>query len=105
MPTNSSAQAPADIDIRALYEALVEPRVIEEKMLTLIRQGRIAKWFSGYGQEAIAVGTTWALEERDYILPMHRNLGVWTTRGVDRERLFCQLMGKEGGFTNGRDRW
>ena len=104
MPTNSSAQAPADIDIRALYEALVEPRVIEEKMLTLIRQGRIAKWFSGYGQEAIAVGTTWALEERDYILPMHRNLGVWTTRGVDRERLFCQLMGKEGGFTNGRDR-
>ncbi len=104
MPTDSPAQAPADIDIRALYEALVEPRVIEEKMLTLIRQGRIAKWFSGYGQEAIAVGTPWALEERDYILPMHRNLGVWTTRGVDRERLFCQLMGKEGGFTNGRDR-
>jgi len=104
MPTDSPAQTPADIDIRALYEALVEPRVIEEKMLTLIRQGRIAKWFSGYGQEAIAVGTTWALEERDYILPMHRNLGVWTTRGVDRERLFCQLMGKEGGFTNGRDR-
>jgi 2-oxoisovalerate dehydrogenase E1 component len=104
MPTDSPAQAPADIDIRALYDALVEPRVIEEKMLTLIRQGRIAKWFSGYGQEAVAVGTTWALEERDYILPMHRNLGVWTTRGVDRERLFCQLMGKEGGFTNGRDR-
>ncbi|PSQ70339.1 MAG: dehydrogenase [Bacteroidetes bacterium QH_1_64_81] len=73
-------------------------------MLTLIRQGRIAKWFSGYGQEAIAVGTAWALDDRDYILPMHRNLGVWTTRNVDRERLFCQLMGKEGGFTKGRDR-
>jgi len=73
-------------------------------MLTLIRQGRIAKWFSGYGQEAIAVGTAWALADCDYILPMHRNLGIWTTRDVDRERLFCQLMGKDGGFTNGRDR-
>jgi len=101
---DSPANAASEIDVRALYEALVEPRVIEEKMLTLIRQGRIAKWFSGYGQEAIAVGTAWALDDRDYILPMHRNLGVWTTRGVDRERLFCQLMGKAGGFTNGRDR-
>jgi len=96
--------APADLDLRALTRALLEPRVIEEKMLNLIRQGRLAKWFSGYGQEAIAVGTTWALEDRDYVLPMHRNLGIWTTRDVDRERLFCQLMGKEGGFTNGRDR-
>ena len=104
MSTDSPTQAPADIDIRSLYDALVEPRVIEEKMRTLLRQGRIAKWFSGYGQEAIAVGTTLALRDRDYILPMHRNLGVWTTRDVDRERLFCQLMGKEGGFTNGRDR-
>ena len=101
---DSSVEVPVDIDVRALSEALLEPRVIEEKMLTLIRQGRIAKWFSGYGQEAIAVGTAWALDDRDYILPMHRNLGVWTTRDVDRERLFCQLMGKEGGFTNGRDR-
>ena len=101
---DSSVEVPVDIDVRALSEALLEPRVIEEKMLTLIRQGRIAKWFSGYGQEAIAVGTAWTLDDRDYILPMHRNLGVWTTRDVDRERLFCQLMGKEGGFTNGRDR-
>ena len=99
-----STDAPADLDLRSLTRALLEPRVIEEKMLNLIRQGRLAKWFSGYGQEAIAVGTTWALEDRDYLLPMHRNLGVWTTRDVDRERLFCQLMGKEGGFTNGRDR-
>ncbi|MFB6279715.1 MAG: thiamine pyrophosphate-dependent enzyme [Salinibacter sp.] len=101
---DSPVDTSSDLDARALYRALLEPRVIEEKMLTLIRQGRIAKWFSGYGQEAIAVGTAWALAERDYILPMHRNLGVWTTRDVDRERLFCQLMGKEGGFTNGRDR-
>ena len=105
MPSpDSSVEVPVDIDVRALSEALLEPRVIEEKMLTLIRQGRIAKWFSGYGQEAIAVGTAWALDDRDYILPMHRNLGVWTTRDMDRERLFCQLMGKEGGFTKGRDR-
>ena len=105
MPSpDSSVDVPSEIDVRALYESLLVPRVIEEKMLTLIRQGRIAKWFSGYGQEAIAVGTAWALDDRDYILPMHRNLGVWTTRGVDRERLFCQLMGKSGGFTNGRDR-
>ena len=91
-------------ETEALYRALMLPRVIEEKKLRLIRQGRLSKWFSGYGQEAIAVGVTWALEEEDYLLPMHRNLGVWTTRGVDLEQLFCQLMGKEGGFTKGRDR-
>ena len=73
-------------------------------MLRLIRQGRLAKWFSGWGQEAIAVGCAWALEPRDYILPAHRNLGVWTTRGVPLLPLFCQLMGKAGGFTSGRDR-
>ncbi len=73
-------------------------------MLRLIRQNRLAKWFSGYGQEAIAVGVTWALEERDWVLPMHRNLGVWTTRGVPLRPLFCQLMGRAGGFTHGRDR-
>ncbi len=73
-------------------------------MLRLIRQGRLAKWFSGYGQEAIAVGATWALSPRDYILPTHRNLGVWTTRGVPLKPLFCQLMGKAGGYTKGRDR-
>jgi 2-oxoisovalerate dehydrogenase E1 component len=91
-------------DALALYRALALPRAVEDKMLRLIRQNRISKWFSGYGQEAIAVGAAWALEERDWILPMHRNLGVWTTRGVDFRRLLCQLMGKEGGFTGGRDR-
>jgi len=91
-------------DTEAVYRALLLPRVIEEKKLRLIRQGRLSKWFSGYGQEAIAVGVTWALSEDDYLLPMHRNLGVWTTRGVDLDRLFCQLMGREGGFTKGRDR-
>ena len=94
----------SSLDVQALYRAMLVPRVIEEKMLRLIRQGRISKWFSGYGQEGIAVGVTWALHEDDYVLPMHRNLGVWTTRGVELRPLFCQLMGKEGGFTNGRDR-
>jgi 2-oxoisovalerate dehydrogenase E1 component len=91
-------------DTEAVYRALMLPRVIEEKKLRLIRQGRLSKWFSGFGQEAIAVGVTWALSKDDYLLPMHRNLGVWTTRDVDLDRLFCQLMGREGGYTNGRDR-
>ena len=80
------------------------PRYIEERMLLLLRQGKISKWFSGIGQEAISVGATYALDDNDYILPMHRNLGVFTTRNVDLYRLFCQLFGKKDGFTNGRDR-
>ena len=91
-------------ELRGLYEALALPREIEEKMLRLIRQNRLSKWFSGYGQEAISVGCVWALREDDFLLPMHRNLGVWTTRGVPLKPLFCQLMGREGGYTNGRDR-
>lgn len=91
-------------EIEALYRALLLPRVIEEKQLRLIRQGRLSKWFSGFGQEAISVGVVHALQEQDYLLPMHRNLGLWTGRDIDLERLFCQLMGKEGGFTRGRDR-
>lgn len=92
------------VDLKALYRALLLPRTIEEKMLRLIRQGRLSKWFSGYGQEAIAVGCAWALEPQDYLLPMHRNLGLWTTRGLPLRTLFCQLMGKQGGYTKGRDR-
>ena len=73
-------------------------------MLNLLRQGKLSKWFSGIGQEAIAVGVTSALEADDFILPMHRNLGVFTTRGVDLAQLFRQLLGKQDGFTKGRDR-
>ena len=87
-----------------LYEALLLPRMIEERMLTLLRQGKISKWFSGIGQEAIAVGATCALQDDDVILPMHRNLGVFTSRKIPLKKLFRQLMGKEGGFTKGRDR-
>ena len=90
--------------MRVLYRALLLPRLIEEKALLLLRQGRLSKWFSGMGQEAIAVGVTFALEADDWILPMHRNLGVFTTRSVDLGRLFRQLFGKDGGFTKGRDR-
>jgi 2-oxoisovalerate dehydrogenase E1 component len=87
-----------------LHRAIVLPRLIEEKMLNLLRQGRLSKWFSGIGQEAIAVGVASALQPTDWILPMHRNLGVFTTRGIDLPTLFRQLFGKAGGFTKGRDR-
>lgn len=87
-----------------LYRAILRPRMIEEKMLVLLRQGRISKWFAGIGQEAIAVGATSALEEDEYVFTMHRNLGVFTTRQVPLERLFCQWQGKAPGFTKGRDR-
>lgn len=87
-----------------LYKALVKPRMIEEKMLLLLRQGKISKWFSGIGQEAISVGVTSAMEDDEYVFPMHRNLGVFTTRNVPLERLFCQWQGKTLGFTKGRDR-
>jgi 2-oxoisovalerate dehydrogenase E1 component len=87
-----------------LHRAILMPRLIEEKMLNLLRQGRLSKWFSGIGQEAIAVGVVSALEPSDWILPMHRNLGVFTGRGLDLNRLFRQLFGKDGGFTKGRDR-
>lgn len=87
-----------------LYKAMLKPRLIEEKMLILLRQGKISKWFSGIGQEAIAVGVTSALTSDEYILPMHRNLGVFTTREIPLYRLFSQWQGKANGFTKGRDR-
>jgi 2-oxoisovalerate dehydrogenase E1 component len=111
----------SEASLSGLYRALLVPRLVEEKMLRLLRQGRLSKWFSGIGQEAIAVGVVAALEERDLILPLHRNLGVFTApRGlggvppttaagaawsrVDLDRLLRQLLGREGGFTAGRDR-
>lgn len=87
-----------------LYQNMLLPRMIEEKMLVLLRQGKISKWFSGIGQEAIAVGVTSCLEDEEYVLPMHRNLGVFTTRDIPLWKLFAQWQGKEEGFTKGRDR-
>jgi len=87
-----------------LYKAILLPRMIEEKMLLLLRKGKISKWFSGIGQEAISVGTAMALEKDEYILPMHRNLGIFTTRGVPLDKLFMQLQGKYNGFSKGRER-
>jgi len=86
------------------YKKLLWPRLVEEKMLILLRQGRIGKWFSGIGQEAIAVGSTLAMNSGEYILPMHRNLGVFTTRDIPLSRLMAQWQGKASGFTKGRDR-
>ena len=87
-----------------LYKSMLKPRMIEEKMLILLRQGKISKWFSGIGQEAISIGITTALDSDEYILPMHRNLGVFTTREIPLFRLFAQWQGKASGFTQGRDR-
>ena len=88
----------------SLYKSMLKPRLIEEKMLLLLRQGKISKWFSGIGQEAISVGVTSAMLDEEYILPMHRNLGVFTTRKIPLHRLFSQWQGKMNGFTKGRDR-
>lgn len=88
----------------AIYRSILKPRLIEEKMLVLLRQGKISKWFSGIGQEAISVGVALALQDDEYILPMHRNLGVFTSRNIPLHRLFSQWQGKAGGFTKGRDR-
>ncbi|NCP84512.1 MAG: dehydrogenase [Bacteroidetes bacterium] len=91
-------------DLYSIYSDLITPRIIEERMLKLLRQNKISKWFSGIGQEAISVGVVKALSDKDYILPMHRNLGVFTSRKVDFYKLFCQLFGKRDGFTRGRER-
>ncbi len=88
----------------SLYKELLKPRMIEEKMLVLLRQGKITKWFSGIGQEACSVGAAMALEKDEYILPLHRNLGVFTVRGIPLAKLFAQFQGKKSGFTKGRDR-
>lgn len=92
------------LSARELYRALVYPRLIEEKMLLLLRQGRVSKWFSGIGQEAIAVASALALKADEYIVPLHRNLGVFTSRGIPLWRLVAQWQGKATGFTKGRDR-
>ena len=87
-----------------LYQSILKPRMIEEKMLLLLRQGRISKWFSGIGQEAISVGAALALEEDEWIMPLHRNLGVFTARSMPLHKLFLQWQGRKEGYSKGRER-
>jgi len=94
---------PADILLK-LYKSLLWPRLIEEKMLVLLRQGRISKWFSGIGQEAISVGATLALQPDEWIMPLHRNLGVFTSRDMPLNKLFKQWQGSQDGYSKGRER-
>jgi len=94
----------SDEELLELYQAILLPRMIEEKMLILLRQGKVSKWFSGIGQEAIAVGCTKALRADEFIFPLHRNLGVFTSRGMELPRLFAQLQGKSSGYSQGRER-
>ncbi len=94
----------SDDELIALYKSIITPRLVEEKMLILLRQGKISKWFSGIGQEAISVGVGEGLDQDEYILPMHRNLGVFTSKNLPLNRLFAQFQGKSNGFTKGRDR-
>ncbi len=112
MPTTSKTKPTIHFDKKKLsnkqlihlYKSLLKPRMIEEKMLILLRQGKISKWFSGIGQEAISVGVAEALEKDEYILPLHRNLGIFTSREIPLAQLFKQWQGKKNGFTKGRDR-
>ncbi len=93
-----------DEELLNIYTKLVRPRLIEERMLILLRQGKITKWFSGWGQEGVSVGSAYAMNRDEYILPMHRNLGVFTSRDIPLRKLFAQFQGKLSGFTKGRDR-
>src|SRR5687767_9676557 len=87
-----------------IYQKLLWPRLIEEKMLLLLRQGKISKWFSGIGQEAISVGATLALEQDEWIMPLHRNLGVFTCRKMPLLKLFRQWQSAQDGYSKGRER-
>jgi 2-oxoisovalerate dehydrogenase E1 component len=97
-------KALSDDQLLQFYQAILKPRMIEEKMLVLLRQGKISKWFSGIGQEAISVGATLALEEDEWIMPLHRNLGVFTTRNMPLHKLFLQWQGRKQGYSKGRER-
>ena len=94
----------SDEELKKFYNTLLLPRLIEEKMLLLLRQGRISKWFSGIGQEAISVGAALAIESDEWIMPLHRNLGIFTTRGMPLNKLIRQWQGSQDGYSKGRER-
>ncbi|MCU0374230.1 MAG: thiamine pyrophosphate-dependent enzyme, partial [Chitinophagaceae bacterium] len=90
--------------LKAMYKKLLLPRLIEEKMLVLLRQGKISKWFSGIGQEAISAGVVMALQPNEWIMPLHRNLGIFSGRDMPLHKLFMQWQGNRDGYSKGRER-
>src|SRR6188474_143732 len=104
MPVKFERKKHKDNTLLDLYYHILKPRMIEEKMLLLLRQGRISKWFSGIGQEAIAIGAALALDEDEWIMPLHRNLGIFTTRKMPLHKLFMQWQGGKEGYSKGRER-
>ncbi|MCY7292811.1 MAG: dehydrogenase, partial [Ferruginibacter sp.] len=101
---NFSNKGLTNEELVALYKSILLPRMIEEKMLLLLRQGKISKWFSGIGQEAISVGATAAMQQDEWIMPLHRNLGVFTSRKMPLTKLFHQWQGNRQGYSKGRER-
>ena len=91
-------------ELISIYKQILLPRLVEEKMLLLLRQGKISKWFSGIGQEAIAAGCTLALQQDEWMMPLHRNLGVFTGRKMPLHKLFMQWQGNKEGYSKGRER-
>ncbi len=101
---NFSNKELSNKELISLYKSILLPRMIEEKMLLLLRQGKISKWFSGIGQEAISVGVTAAMQQDEWIMPLHRNLGVFTGRNMPLSKLFMQWQGNKEGYSKGRER-
>jgi len=104
MQFKAHSQHLSNSELIDIYKQLLLPRMIEDKMLVLLRQGKVSKWFSGIGQEAIAVGSTLALQDDEWIMPLHRNLGVFTTRKMPLHKLFNQWQGHQDGYSKGRER-
>jgi TPP-dependent pyruvate/acetoin dehydrogenase alpha subunit len=91
-------------DLLQIYRNMVLTRGIEERGHILYRQGKIpGSFYTGRGNEAASVGVAMAMGSDDVGTPLHRDMGVHVTRGVEPWRIFAQYMGRADGPTRGRD--